>query len=164
MRIPLDLTPGDWTVLTELLGEEVRRAPAERHLPNEGEALDRLDAAFARADDALAESGAFESQAPPTMSAKGDEIYAVDEHDRPDLPWPVPATHWFWQHGDRWVAVVGDWHEDWWEGSDPADIAARPDPWRYPINETPGRSGLLVYLDAEGNEQSHRLTVHPPSA
>lgn len=107
----------------------------------------------------VADSDDYYDDAPSPANAKGDVIYAVDEHDREDLPWPVIADHWFWQTGDRWVAVVADWHEDWWEGSDPADIAARPEPWRYPIGETPGRSGWLVFNDAHGSERTLKLTI-----
>lgn len=75
--------------------------------------------------------------------------YATSEHDRDDLPWPLPADAWFWQTGNRWVAVYSEFHPDWWEGADPEDIAARPTPWRRPINDVPS-TGTLVYNDANG--------------
>jgi hypothetical protein len=75
--------------------------------------------------------------------------YAVSEHDRDDLPWPVKADAWFWSTGGDWNAVYSDFHEDWWEDADPADIAARPQPHRREITDLPTH-GMLVFRDAAG--------------
>jgi hypothetical protein len=78
-------------------------------------------------------------------------FYAVDEHDIPDAPWPVQADSWLWQAGNRWVATIASWHEDWWEGADPEDLAGRPDKWQRPIYDVP-ESGTLVFNDIDGND------------
>jgi hypothetical protein len=88
-------------------------------------------------------------------------VYAIDEHDHPSLPYPMPADSWMWQRGDRWVAVVGTWHEDWWEGADPEDIEARPVNWCRHILDVP-TTGTLTYLDAQGNEHSEHATGERP--
>lgn len=78
-----------------------------------------------------------------------ETCFAVSEHARDDLPERLPADEWFWASGDRWVAVYSEFHDDWWEGADPADLAARPDPWRRPIDEVP-ESGTTVYRNWDG--------------
>lgn len=89
-------------------------------------------------------------------------VYALSEHGHDTLPYPMPADTWLWQHGDRWVAHVGMWHvEDWWEGADDEDIAARPDNWARHILDVP-TTGTLVYLDAEGTEHTVFATPKSP--
>lgn len=78
-------------------------------------------------------------------------IYAVSEHDREGESWPVPADHWFWSSDNRWVAVVADFHDDWWDGASPEDIEARPYQWKWPIEYTP-TSGTLHYRTQDGTE------------
>ena len=80
----------------------------------------------------------------------GVSFYAMDEHDRPELPWPVPADAWYWSKGNQWMAVVADWHEDWWEGADPQDIEDAPAVWKRPIDLVPS-IGTLVYRDETGS-------------
>lgn len=67
-----------------------------------------------------------------------------------------PADHWFWQSGNRWMAVVAEASTDWWEGADPADVNARPLLWRLPITEWP-TTGSLIYRDASGNEVTKKI-------
>jgi hypothetical protein len=95
-------------------------------------------------------------------------VYAVGEHGHEHLPWPLPADTWLWQSGDRWVAHVGMHYADsWWEGADEADIAARPMYWWRHILDVP-ESGVLVWNDKDGNEQTMQArardkygTIHP---
>lgn len=76
--------------------------------------------------------------------------FADDGHDRPDLPrWPLPADVWLWAAGNLWVATVDLFHDDWWEGADPEDIAARPANWRRPIADVP-TTGTLRYVTRDG--------------
>lgn len=64
--------------------------------------------------------------------------------------YPYPATHWYYQQGDRWVAVVGEWEtEDDWFADCIKDGVPLPDKKVYPINVRPPY-GILSYADATG--------------
>ena len=91
---------------------------------------------------------------PPEAGA----TYAMDDHDRDDLPWPLLADAWFWHpSGNRWIAVLASWHEDWWSWASRADLATRPPRWRTQIDEIP-KTGTLHYRDADG--QDHKWDNH----
>lgn len=75
--------------------------------------------------------------------------YAMSEHDRDDLPFPLRADAWMWSDGDLWVAVYADFHEDWREGGDPEVAAQRPVNWKRSIEDVP-TSGTLTYRTADG--------------
>lgn len=94
-----------------------------------------------------AENGYHEAD--PVVAA--GVIYPMPEYDRPEGP--PAATHWFWQVGNSWAAVVGD-HEraTWWSGDDPAELGG-PTPWELPIGQRPP-SGTLHYRDEDGAEHS----------
>jgi len=86
-------------------------------------------------------------------------VYAVGEHGLDHLPWPLPADTWLWQSGDRWVAHVGmHYAQDWWDGADEANIAARPMHWWRHILDVP-ETGLLVWNDKDGKE--HTMQARP---
>lgn len=63
---------------------------------------------------------------------------------------PVKADSWFWQIGDRWVAVAGESEADWFADTK-ADGIDMPNPRTYPIDEVPP-SGLLVYRHEGGDD------------
>jgi hypothetical protein len=87
--------------------------------------------------------------------------YPIAEYDTDETP---PATHWFWQVGDQWAAVVGDDERDTWWGfgstkDDPAALGA-PAVWELPIDQRPPY-GTLVYCDREGNQHREPIAITP---
>jgi hypothetical protein len=73
-----------------------------------------------------------------------------------------PATHWYWSIGDIWIAVVEAWEQRWWEGCNESELATRPDPWYYPIDQIPP-SGVLRYERHSGELVSQDLVWPPPT-
>lgn len=60
----------------------------------------------------------------------------------------LPATHWYYQVDNRWIAVDKDMEDafGWFDELDPAE---GPEVREYPIDQTPP-SGLLVFVDVSG--------------
>jgi len=86
-----------------------------------------------------------------TVLATG-RTYATDEAvcaNSPEWP-PTPATHWFYQEGGMWAAVLGNAErETWWDGGPvPQD---GPEVWEYPIDQRPP-SGVLSFRRADGTD------------
>jgi hypothetical protein len=92
--------------------------------------------------------------------APGDVVkVAVSAAIHPSAGWggegPKPhADHWYWSRGNRWVAVVAEWESEWWTGSDPADVAARPAVCVRSITDVPV-DGTLLYCVNENEVREH---------
>ena len=84
-------------------------------------------------------------------SAERNAVKFWDYNDcRDDEDALLPATHWFFQTGNRWIARATETLESWWAGVDlePLPDAARARLVR-PINEVP-TSGSLHYDNDDG--------------
>lgn len=91
----------------------------------------------------------------------GDTIhaYAYDEREG----FPFIATHWYWQIGNMWVAVVAEWEplQEWMEEINhlvgPVNLSPPPEPHVYNIHETPP-FGTLMYRDSTGTIHTQHVT------
>jgi hypothetical protein len=124
----------------------------------------------AERDDALAVVDALQSCSPRSIyvSCNGTRApfapghvvkVAVAGAIHPCAEWggegPKPrADHWYWSKGNRWVAVVAEWEQEWWTDADPEDVAGRPGDWARPITDVP-TSGTLAYCVNESDPREH---------
>jgi len=67
---------------------------------------------------------------------------------------PFEATHWYFQEGNRWMAVVGEWEpvDRWFEDFE----GTLPEVTTLPIDQVP-TSGTLIFADEGG--AYHELVV-----
>lgn len=73
---------------------------------------------------------------------------------------PAPlnaATHWFWQTGNRWVAVFGETPESWFEDFDSKEVVSTF--LIRDIGDVP-TTGTLQYWDAEGNDMERPAAAY----
>lgn len=78
----------------------------------------------------------------------GETIYAYPAYDCTGVL--KPATAWFYQTGDQWMAVADEDEAEWFDPSDDA-AGVYPTQRTYPIDQRPP-TGKLIYRDATGAE------------
>ena len=87
-----------------------------------------------------------------------EQIYPVSHYDPTEIP---AADAWFWQIGNRWLAVV-DAHgrATWWDEDDESqgvyEDAGRPGDGTRPIGDAP-TSGTLVYRIKDSKGVLHEV-------
>lgn len=71
--------------------------------------------------------------------------------------YPFPATHWYWQVGDKWTAVIGAWEpEDDWFADTIKDGENIPPKRVYSIHERPPH-GTLIYARRDGSHVEEKI-------